>query len=152
MCWWIPLLLFEGFFVLSCFLSCALKSLVLPRNLRPYFILSEVRSSLHCNISTKHHGPSSALAPTVTWMEASLLLMLLIRFLSILPYCSVFAFIIYYNIIIIIINYFSCFTDKLKHREVSNLPKEVISLDNENIQGHIVSKHGHVIESPYFLS
>ena len=28
------------FFVLSCFLSCALKSLVLPRNLRPHFILT----------------------------------------------------------------------------------------------------------------
>ena len=37
---------------------------------------------------------------------------------------------------------YSCFTDKLKHREVSNLPKEVISVNNENIQGHIISKKG----------
>lgn len=51
-----------------------------------------------------------------------------------------------------IINYYSCFTDKLKHREVSNLPKEVISVNNENIQGHIISKQRHATESPYFFS
>ena len=86
------------FIVLSFFLSCALKSLVLPRNLRPHFILSEVRSSLHPHISTKHHGPSSTLAPTMTCLEAPLFLILLIRLLSILPYCCVFALTIYYYI------------------------------------------------------